>query len=74
MHAFLSPDLTTVEQIANIKRPTDQTLVSSVVCFDLIKQRCQSWWMNHRGVSYTFGPEKVTEFLIKNACYYTLCS
>ncbi|RID59563.1 hypothetical protein BRARA_F02784 [Brassica rapa] len=26
MHAFLSPDLTTVEQIANIKRPTDQTL------------------------------------------------
>ncbi|KAG2312812.1 hypothetical protein Bca52824_024369 [Brassica carinata] len=23
MHAFLSPDLTTVEQITNIKRPTD---------------------------------------------------
>ncbi|KAF3593852.1 hypothetical protein DY000_02021293 [Brassica cretica] len=45
---------------------TFQTLVSSVVCFDLIKQRCQSWWMNHRGVSYTFGPEKVVEFLIKN--------
>ncbi|CDY30867.1 BnaC04g27220D [Brassica napus] len=45
---------------------TFQTLVSSVVCFDLIKQRCQSWWMNHRGVSYTFGPEKVVELLIKN--------
>uniref|UniRef100_A0A0D2ZPR2 Uncharacterized protein n=1 Tax=Brassica oleracea var. oleracea TaxID=109376 RepID=A0A0D2ZPR2_BRAOL len=48
---------------------TFQTLVSSVVCFDLIKQRCQSWWMNHRGVSYTFGPEKLSLFaytMLKN--------
>ncbi|WZY75526.1 hypothetical protein YC2023_021910 [Brassica napus] len=68
MHGGLSPDLTSVEQIKNIKRPTDVP-DSGLLC-DLLwsdpSKDVKGWGMNDRGVSYTFGPDKVAEFLIKN--------
>ncbi|CAE6248975.1 unnamed protein product [Arabidopsis arenosa] len=68
MHGGLSPDLTNVEQIKNIKRPTDVP-DSGLLC-DLLwsdpSKDVKGWGMNDRGVSYTFGPDKVAEFLIKN--------
>ncbi|KAH0896378.1 hypothetical protein HID58_045946 [Brassica napus] len=68
MHGGLSPDLTSVEQIKNINRPTDVP-DSGLLC-DLLwsdpSKDVKGWGMNDRGVSYTFGPDKVAEFLIKN--------
>ncbi|KAH0860021.1 hypothetical protein HID58_088282 [Brassica napus] len=68
MHGGLSPDLTNVEQIKTMKRPTDVP-DSGLLC-DLLwsdpSKDVKGWGMNDRGVSYTFGPDKVAEFLIKN--------
>ncbi|EOA24277.1 hypothetical protein CARUB_v10017516mg, partial [Capsella rubella] len=68
MHGGLSPDLTNVEQIKNIERPTDVP-DSGLLC-DLLwsdpSKDVSGWGMNDRGVSYTFGADKVAEFLIKN--------
>ncbi|CAN7114760.1 unnamed protein product [Brassica rapa subsp. narinosa] len=68
MHGGLSPDLTNVEQIKTIKRPTDVPdtgLLCDLLWSDPSKD-VKGWGMNDRGVSYTFGPDKVAEFLIKN--------
>ncbi|KAJ0261428.1 Serine/threonine-protein phosphatase PP1 isozyme 2 [Hirschfeldia incana] len=68
MHGGLSPDLTSVEQIKTIKRPTDVPdtgLLCDLLWSDPSKD-VKGWGMNDRGVSYTFGPDKVAEFLIKN--------
>ncbi|KAH0922382.1 hypothetical protein HID58_022400 [Brassica napus] len=68
MHGGLSPDLTSVEQIKNIERPTD--IPDSGLLCDLLwsdpSKGVKGWGMNDRGVSYTFGADKVAEFLIKN--------
>ncbi|KAG2333428.1 hypothetical protein Bca52824_004608 [Brassica carinata] len=68
MHGGLSPDLTNVEQIKTIKRPTDVPdtgLLCDLLWSDPSKD-VKGWGMNDRGVSYTFGADKVAEFLIKN--------
>ncbi|CAK7331414.1 unnamed protein product [Dovyalis caffra] len=68
MHGGLSPDLTNLDQIRNLPRPTDVP-DSGLLC-DLLwsdpDKDIKGWGMNDRGVSYTFGPDKVAEFLMKN--------
>ena len=68
MHGGLSPDLTSVDQIKSIPRPTDVP-ESGILC-DLLwadpSREVKGWGMNDRGVSYTFGADKVAEFLMKN--------
>ncbi|KAL4191365.1 hypothetical protein AMTRI_Chr07g80150 [Amborella trichopoda] len=68
MHGGLSPDLNNLDQIRNLVRPTDVPdtgLLCDLLWSDPSKD-VQGWGMNDRGVSYTFGPDKVTEFLQKH--------
>ena len=68
MHGGLSPELKSLEQIKRIARPTDVP-DSGLLC-DLLwadpDKDIQGWGENDRGVSYTFGPDCVTEFLQKH--------
>uniref|UniRef100_M1C5B7 Serine/threonine-protein phosphatase n=1 Tax=Solanum tuberosum TaxID=4113 RepID=M1C5B7_SOLTU len=68
MHGGLSPDLNHLDQIRNLQRPTDVPdagLLCDLLWSDPSKD-VQGWGMNDRGVSYTFGADKVTEFLEKH--------
>eukprot|EP01018_Ginkgo_biloba_P004586 Gb_38626 [translate_table: standard] len=68
MHGGLSPDLKNLDQIRNIARPIDvpdQGLLCDLLWADPDKD-VEGWGENDRGVSYTFGPDKVTEFLRKH--------
>lgn len=67
MHGGLSPDLYNLDQIRNLPRPCDVPdagLLCDLLWSDPSKD-IQGWGMNDRGVSYTFGADKVTEFLRK---------
>lgn len=68
MHGGLSPELKSLEQIKKIPRPTDVP-DSGLLC-DLLwsdpDKDVQGWGENDRGVSYTFGPAVVTDFLAKH--------
>ncbi|KAD0358277.1 hypothetical protein E3N88_44388 [Mikania micrantha] len=68
MHGGLSPDLTSLDQIRNLTRPTDVP-DSGLLC-DLLwsdpSRDVKGWGINDRGVSYTFGADKVTEFLMQH--------
>ncbi|KAK8999556.1 hypothetical protein V6N11_070717 [Hibiscus sabdariffa] len=67
MHGGLSPDLTNLDQIRNLSRPTaipDAGLLCDLLWSDPDRD-VKGWGMNDRGVSYTFGPDKVSEFLAK---------
>jgi serine/threonine-protein phosphatase PP1 catalytic subunit len=65
MHGGLSPELKNLEQIKRIARPTDVP-DAGLLC-DLLwadpEKDIQGWGENDRGVSYTFGPDCVGEFL-----------
>ncbi|XP_057873367.2 serine/threonine-protein phosphatase PP1 isozyme 3 [Cryptomeria japonica] len=68
MHGGLSPDLNSLEQIRSLPRPTDVP-DTGLLC-DLLwsdpSNEDQGWALNDdRGVSYTFGPDKVSECLKK---------
>ncbi|KAG1335117.1 serine/threonine-protein phosphatase PP1 [Cocos nucifera] len=68
MHGGLSPDLKNLDQIRNIARPVDvpdQGLLCDLLWSDPDKD-IEGWGENDRGVSYTFGPDKVAEFLQKH--------
>ncbi|EYU18339.1 hypothetical protein MIMGU_mgv1a011573mg [Erythranthe guttata] len=68
MHGGLSPDLQDLDQIRNLQRPTDVPetgLLCDLLWSDPSKD-VKGWGMNDRGVSWTFGSDKVTEFLQKH--------
>ncbi|KAH0453061.1 hypothetical protein IEQ34_017385 [Dendrobium chrysotoxum] len=68
MHGGLSPSLKHLDQIENIVRPTDvpdQGLLCDLLWADPDKD-IQGWGENDRGVSYTFGPDKLSKFLQKH--------
>ena len=66
VHAGLSPDLNSIEQINHIRRPTD--VPDSGVTCDLLwsDPEMSGWAENDRGVSYTFGADVVGKFLTKH--------
>ncbi|KAG2723808.1 hypothetical protein I3760_02G187400 [Carya illinoinensis] len=68
MHGGLSPDLINLDQIRNLTRPT--AIPESGLLCDLLwsdpGRDVKGWGMNDRGVSHTFGPDKVAEFLEKH--------
>lgn len=68
MHGGLSPDLTSVDQINGIIRPTDVP-DTGLLC-DLLwadpEGLVKAWGESERGVSYVFGGDVITNFLKKN--------
>ncbi|KAJ4757302.1 Serine/threonine-protein phosphatase [Rhynchospora pubera] len=65
MHGGLSPDLKSLDQIRRIERPIDvpdNGLLCDLLWSDPDKD-IDGWGENDRGVSYTFGPDRVEEFL-----------
>lgn len=68
MHGGLSPELSSLDQIRAIERPVDvpdQGLICDLLWADPDRD-IKGWGENDRGVSYTFGADKVTEFLKKH--------
>jgi serine/threonine-protein phosphatase PP1 catalytic subunit len=68
MHGGLSPDLTNLEQITRIMRPTevpDEGLLCDLLWSDPDND-VNGWAENERGVSFTFGSEVVSAFLKKH--------
>ena len=65
MHGGLSPELESLDQIRALARPTEVP-EDGLLC-DLLwsdpEPRVTGWGYNGRGVSYTFGPDVVDEFL-----------
>lgn len=67
MHGGISPDLVSIDQIRNIKRPTevpDNGLLCDLLWSD--PDNIDGWADNDRGVSVTFGPDIVHNFLNKH--------
>lgn len=68
MHGGLSPELSNLEQIARVVRPTDVP-DTGLLC-DLLwsdpEKEISGWGENDRGVSFTFGPDVVQSFLRKH--------
>lgn len=74
-HGGLSPDLTTMEQIRRIMRPTDvpdQGLLCDLLWSDPDKDT-MGWGENDRGVSFTFGAE-VKSCLLRLNCLFVIMS
>lgn len=68
MHGGLSPELTTVDQINSIIRPTD--IPDTGLLCDLLwadpEASVKMWGESERGVSFVFGQEIIFSFLRKN--------
>ncbi len=65
MHGGLSPDLSNLDQIRNINRPTnipDNGIICDLLWSDPEPQ-VNGWGENERGVSYTFGRDILNSFL-----------
>lgn len=65
MHGGLSPDLDHLSQIFDIPRPTDvpdEGLLCDLLWADP-EPAVNGWGYNARGVSYTFGPDVIQQFL-----------
>mmetsp|Transcript_36490 Transcript_36490/g.54575 ORF Transcript_36490/g.54575 Transcript_36490/m.54575 type:complete len:304 (-) Transcript_36490:174-1085(-) len=67
MHGGLSPEITNMDQIRRLVRPTDVPdtgLICDLLWADPDKD-IAGWAENDRGVSFIFGPDVVTGFLAK---------
>ncbi|RDX60269.1 Serine/threonine-protein phosphatase PP1, partial [Mucuna pruriens] len=68
MHGGLSPELRNLNQIKSLPRPTEVP-ETGLLC-DLLwsdpSPDIRGWGENERGVSYTFGADRVTEFVQKH--------
>jgi len=68
VHAGLSPDLNNPDQIKRIQRPID--VPDAGLTCDLLwsdpEADIDGWAENDRGVSYTFGADIVSKFLVKH--------
>ncbi|KAI4302619.1 hypothetical protein MLD38_038342 [Melastoma candidum] len=68
MHGGISPELKSLDLIKGIQRPTDvpdQGLLCDLLWADPDRDT-KGWGENDRGVSYTFGSDRVEEFLKKH--------
>ena len=68
MHGGLSPELTTVDQLKKIVRPTDvpeEGLLCDLLWSDPESQ-CNGWGKHDRGVSVVFNEKVLSRFLEKN--------
>lgn len=68
MHGGISPELKSLDQINEIQRPAeipDGGLLCDLLWADP-DPRIKGWSESDRGVSCTFGPDVVAEFLAKN--------
>jgi serine/threonine-protein phosphatase PP1 catalytic subunit len=67
MHGGLSPEITNMDQVRRLVRPTDVP-DTGIIC-DLVwadpDKDIAGWAENDRGVSFIFGPDVVTSFLQK---------
>jgi serine/threonine-protein phosphatase PP1 catalytic subunit len=68
VHGGLSPDLTSLDQLAKLKRPTDvpETGLLCDILWSDPESNQKSWNENDRGVSYTFNEKVLTKFLDNN--------
>jgi serine/threonine-protein phosphatase PP1 catalytic subunit len=68
VHGGLSPDLTSLDQLAKLKRPTDvpETGLLCDILWSDPESNQKSWNDNDRGVSYTFNEKVLTKFLDNN--------
>ncbi len=68
MHGGLSPELSNLEQLKKIVRPTDvpeEGLLCDVLWSDPDSE-CNGWGNNDRGVSVVFNEKILEQFLLKN--------
>lgn len=68
MHGGLSPEMESLDQVGDIERPIDvpdQGLLCDLLWADPDRE-VRGWGENDRGVSFTFGADKVTDFLKKH--------
>jgi serine/threonine-protein phosphatase PP1 catalytic subunit len=67
MHGGLSPEITNMDQIRRLVRPTDvpDTGIICDLCWADPDKDIAGWAENDRGVSFVFGPDVVTSFLQK---------
>jgi serine/threonine-protein phosphatase PP1 catalytic subunit len=68
VHGGLSPDLTTIDQINKLTRPTeapDSGMLCDILWSDP-DENTDNWDNNDRGVSFTFGKDIVKKFSKKN--------
>lgn len=68
MHGGISPELNSLNDLKQIKRPLD--IPDSGIACDLVwadpDSNTQHWGENERGVSYVFGEKALTKFLDEN--------
>lgn len=68
VHGGLSPELTSIKQIEDMKRPLDienEGIICDLVWADPAEEG-NGWQENDRGTSVTYGPDVVEAFLSKN--------